>query len=362
MAAYCLRIASLLLLFTVCFANNWGYSRNLWALDDAVTFPGESDETPQSFTYVARDSLNIFVDESADANLCLQGLCWEPDSFSVINRPPLSEHGDRLIQFPSALPSGNKSNDLVFLEWSVCKNEQGEPQTAPAIVIVHESGSQMNVGRLFARSLRHLGFHTFMIQLPYYGHRRSSDFKREELNQISSMRQAIADVRRARDAVAVLPFVDNKTIALQGTSLGGFVAASAASLDGGYNAVFLMLAGGDLFDILQHGEKDAAKARERLARQGLTGDRLKEVVQIVEPTRIAHRLPPQNSWLYSGLYDKVVPQKNALLLARSIQLEESHHIRMPANHYSGVVFLPMMLTHIQEQMQLIQLQKNQGQP
>ncbi|MEZ6107251.1 MAG: hypothetical protein R3B96_14305 [Pirellulaceae bacterium] len=45
-----------------------------------------------------------------------------------------------------------------------------------------------------------------MIQMPGYGKRRSSE-PRDDSAWLHAMRQAIADVRRARDAVAVLPTV-----------------------------------------------------------------------------------------------------------------------------------------------------------
>ncbi len=298
------------------------------------------------------DSLNATTDSSGDANDCLNGLCWEPVKFEVIERDSLSDRGDRLVQFPSPVSSGDRINDVVSLEWYQARDEAGEPVEAPAIVVVHESGSGMHVGRLFAVSLRKMGFHTFLVHLPYYGHRRYPEQERGA-HQVTAMRQAIADVRRARDAVAVLPHVDERTIALQGTSLGGFVSASAASLDARYDAVFLMLAGGDLHDIVMNGERDARKVREKLAEYGLVDEKLKEVIQLVEPTRIAHRVDPKRTWLYSGLYDTVVPQRNSILLAETMQLSGSHHIRMMANHYSGVVYLPLVFTHIHDQIKRI---------
>ncbi|MDA1166512.1 MAG: acetylxylan esterase, partial [Planctomycetota bacterium] len=101
------------------------------------------------------------------------------------------------------------------------------------------------------------------------------------------MRQAVADVRRARDAVAVLPMVDKSRISLQGTSLGGFVSATSGALDDGYDNVFLMLAGGELYDLIQNGKKDAAKVRERLEKAGLSGEKLRELTLTIEPTRVA---------------------------------------------------------------------------
>ncbi len=309
-------------------------------------------------TYRAIDSLDSKQDEIADANACLNGLCWKPVEFEVTCQTPAMK-GDRLVQFPSPVPSGNAINDVVSMEWYQPLDELGNVKRSPAIVIVHESGSNMAVGRLFASALREMGFHTFMIQLPYYGLRRPKEHNKLDASQVAAMKQGVADVRRARDAVAVLPEVDSTTIALQGTSLGGFVSTTAASLDGKYDAVFLMLTGGDLYDILQNGAKDAAKARERLAQQGLVGEALKNVVQLIEPTRIAHRLNPQYVWLYSGIYDTVVPQRNSIFLANTIQLETDHHIQFPINHYTGAIFLPVVFDHIRNQLNQIHALKNQ---
>ncbi len=66
----------------------------------------------------------------------------------------------------------------------------------------------------------------------------------------------------------------------------------------------------------------------------------------VEPNRLAHRMNPSQTWLYSGLFDTVVPIKNARLLAKAAGLEKSHHIEMVANHYSGIIYIPFVLDHM----------------
>ncbi len=160
--------------------------------------------------------------------------------------------------------------------------------------------------------------------------------------------RAVVDVRRARDAVAVLPGVDSKNVSLQGTSLGGFVASITAGVDHGFQQVFLLLSGGNLYEIVEKGAKDAANVRRELLESGLTLEQLRELAWSVEPNRLAHRLRPDKTWLYSGNQDDVVPIENALAFAKAAHLDFTHHIRMPANHYSGIVFLPMILDHIVE--------------
>lgn len=298
---------------------------------------------PVGAIFEARDSWTDRDDESDDARECLAGLQWVAEEFEVHCEAASSWGGDLMIRFNSAIDSGDARNDRVAMEWYQPR-ERGRP--APAFVVVHESGSRMDVGRLMARCLRKQGFHAFLIHLPFYGERRTGRERPRSANLINAMQQAIADVRRARDAVAVLPMVDSDRINLQGTSLGGFVSATVAGLDQAYHGVFLMLAGGDLFGVLKHGARDTAKIRETLRKAGVTDEQLKHLARTIEPTRLAHRLDPDRTWLYSGRLDSVVPLHNARVLARSARLEPSHHVLMTANHYSGIIYLPFIIEHI----------------
>lgn len=299
--------------------------------------------------FTATDTLDVNGETGEDARACLDGLCWPPGEFVVSCQPARDNRGDLLVRFPSPIESGDARNDLVSMEWYVARNEQGQPVEAPAIVVVHESGRGMQVGRLFANGLRQRGVHTFLIHLPSYGERREGRDRPEASQLFTLIRQAIADVRRARDAVAVLPWVQGRHVALQGTSLGGFVSATVAGLDHGYDSIFVMLAGGDLFDIIQKGERDTAKVREELQKAGLAPEVVKDLVWAIEPNRIAHRVNRERTWLYSGDQDNVVPIKNALSWAKAARLDVTHHIRMPANHYSGILFLPIMQDHVIDQ-------------
>lgn len=307
-----------------------------------------ADESPVSVDveFEAKDSLAPGAEASEDARKCLDGLCWKPAAFTVQLEVAAEDRGDWLVRFPSPVESGDARNDRVAMEWYQARDIYQNLVTAPVVVVVHESGSRMTVGRIIARGLQIQGLHACLIHLPFYGERRTGKNRPDGGDVVSMMKQAVADVRRARDAVAVLPMVDVSQISLQGTSLGGFVAATSGSLDDGYDNVFLVLAGGELYDLIQNGKKDAAKVRERLKKAGLFGDRLRELALAIEPTRVAHRLNPNRTWLYSATLDTVVPMKNALALARAAKLSKSHHIQIAVNHYTGIVYLPFILNHI----------------
>ena len=302
-------------------------------------------------SFQAADSINLGDEPSSDALACLNGLAWTATKFETKCTPPDHLRGDVTVRFPSPIDTGDPLNDSVAMEWYVARDDQQHPKHAKAVVVVHETSSNMAIGRMFAHGFHHCGFHAFLIHLPHYGKRRENGQKPDDAYFFPAMRQAIADVRRARDAVASLPVVDADSISLQGTSLGGFVSATAASIDDGYDNVFVTLAGGDLLGVIQNGAKDAAKVRVRLERAGIVGDELRSLVHRIEPTRVAHRLNPDRTWLYSGTLDTVVPMSCANALATAANLDSSHHIKLLANHYTGIIYLPAIIDQMRNQIE-----------
>ena len=292
------------------------------------------------------DTLATGEDPNEDAQQCLAGLCWDCGTFDVAIEKADGNNGDLRVRFPSPLPAGPACNRDVWMEWYQARDGEGEVCRGPACVVVHESGSGMTVGRIVARGLSAHGVHALMVQMPYYGARRPKEGRAGAEMLVPAVRQAVADVRRARDATAALPLIDASRIAVQGTSLGGFVTATVAGLDEGYDKVFILLAGGDLVGVLEKGKKDAEKVREKLSESGMTEDQIKETLHAIEPTRLAHRYRPDRTWIFSGKYDDVVPLAHCQLLADAGNLPPDHHVQMEANHYSGIIFLPMVMARI----------------
>ena len=312
-------------------------------LSSSVTW---SQEPAPLQTFKAIDGLAPGAEPLDDAKQCLDGLCWAPTTFEVtlqLNQHPLDP---AIVRFPSPRPSGIAVNDLVALEWYSAKNEKNEVIDAPAIVVVHESGSKMEVGRLIAKALHAQGLHAFLIHLPTYGLRRGDQSKPPAELIDAVMRQGIVDARRARDAVAVLPHVDARSISIQGTSLGGFVTATAAGLDHGFSTVHIMVAGGNLYELVTNGNREAGKMRDDLATAGFTGDKLKQLFASIEPLRLAHRYDRKNTWLYTANRDQVVPPQHATELRKAAGLPEDHEMILFADHYSGIIYVPIIVADI----------------
>ncbi|MFN7732176.1 MAG: C45 family autoproteolytic acyltransferase/hydrolase [Pirellula sp.] len=322
-------------------------------LDELVTRAEIDRQASQKTGFSASDSLNLRLAEEAskDARDCLEGLLWQDETFTVElekDEAGSRRHGHEcLVRFPSPMPSGDPINDRVAMEWYRAERDGLLLSNAPAVVVVHESGRSMPVGRLIARGLSKQGVHALMLQLPTYGVRRNEATKKSEgQTLIDGLKQGIADARRAYDAVRVLPGVDPERVSLQGTSLGGFVVATATGLDHAYHRSFVLLAGGDLYSVLANGDRDAAKTRQELERSGISMEKAKAALNTIEPLRLAHRVAPERTWLFSGTHDTVVPPASSHAFATAARLPGDHHIELPADHYSGIVFLPGVIEQI----------------
>ena len=302
-----------------------------------------TSEESKTSDLVALDSIpSVVNDTNEQAQRSLNELLWEPKPFEVRLE---SIENESFVRFPSPINTGNEKNDQVALQWFRATGSKTKVnQPLPAVIVVHESGRGMTVGKLIAKGIANQGIHAFMVHLPHYGVRRSP--KADEGDVAQSLKQSIADVRRAYDAIAILPEVDRARISLQGTSLGGFVAATTAGIDDRFHSIVVLLAGGDLYSVVTQGKKDAQKFRERMIAQGFDDEGIRRCLDCVEPLHLAHRVNAKRTWLYSGKFDDVVPPRNSKLFALAAKLPESHHIELEADHYSGIFQLPSVLKHI----------------
>ncbi len=287
--------------------------------------------------FAAHDTLAIEPDNSPAANTLLEKVRWAPAPFTV-RVLPCPRRCDARVAFPSPLPGGDERNDTVLLDWHAARDNSGRVVEAPAVVCLDILKSINVVSGLVGRTFARCGVHGFVMHMPQYVGRFNPAFPRSSKNLLARARQAVADARRARDAVVALPHVLPQ-VGLQGTSLGGFLSSVAASLDNAFAPVFLVISGADLYRVITEGKLDARTLRWQFRMAGLEGNRLREALDEVEPLHVAHRLDPARTWVFPARSDTVVPPECTRRLVERAGIAAEHVRPLPGGHYTSIFHL-----------------------
>ena len=113
-------------------------------------------------------------------------------------------------------PSPARHNGLAYSLWLPDRAESGPP--APGVVVVHGADSRKENHADFARLATANGWAALTFDLPGHG---------ESEREFSGA--AVDDVISMVDLLAVQPGVDERRVAVRGSSLGGFLAIIAAA-------------------------------------------------------------------------------------------------------------------------------------
>lgn len=308
--------------------------------------------------YQARDTVQWTADPSAEAQAELDQFKWTPGKFDVQVTHDVQEQSVGLpaaypgpscyamVRFLSPLAKESVPRDTVVMEWYAAKSADGELLKTPAIVVIPESDPRMAASRRVAQGFAAHGIHAFLMQSPGYGLRRDTGGFLNGKAFLDRVIQGVADARRARDAVAALPQVNSNDVNLLGTSLGAFGAELTASIDHGYTRVFVILGGGNFYNIIMGRGLEATIARTALYAAQIQGDTLRQLIQKIEPLVVAHRIDSQHTWLCSAADDTVVPIANATAWAQAANLPPDHHVIVPGNHYSVIGQIPVLLAQV----------------
>jgi dienelactone hydrolase len=222
------------------------------------------------------------------------------------------------VRFPSPIITGDIENNTVHAEYF----RPTRPGKRPAVVVLHILGADFALSRYLAARLADRGVAALFVKLPYYGERRplgelpggnkrflSTDIERS----VASMKQGVLDVRRAAAWLADRPEVDATKLGVTGISLGGIISALAAALDPTLNRAALLLAGGDLSEILWS-MPEGARYRKLWVDSGRTREDLRILVTPLDPLTYAARLKGKRLMMIAGNIDEVIPPASARAL------------------------------------------------
>lgn len=245
----------------------------------------------------------------------------------------------RLV-FPSPFNSPFPQNNIVPAEYYVPKERNGK---IPAAVVLDILYGNAIVPRGMARGLASQGVAALYMPMAYYNARRPKGdaylrwFDQDPTRAVDPVRQTVMDIRRAKAILGGRPEVDADRIGITGVSLGGIMTSIAAGVDGGFNRVVPILAGGDLADLIFHAP-ETRKVREQLVAKGIDQQKLAPMMAPIEPLNFASRIDPRRCLLINAGRDEVIPKNCTTELWQA--MGKPTLLWVPSGHYSAAWYLP----------------------
>lgn len=257
-----------------------------------------------------------------------------PRGFHV-DPPPLARPGVRPARW-----LGLRYERLTFD--SLYEPHPGEPgrdrwlaheanRTAYAWILRHRDGPRpwlvclhgFGTGRAFmdlyafrAAFLHHaLGLNLAIPVHPMHGPRSSgrfsgADFMSHDLiNVVHGMAQSVWDVRRVVDWVRTQ---EPAAVGLYGVSLGGYLTALVAGLEGGLDCAIAGIPICDLPELYAH--HAPARLNRRHDIRALLDERVADVLSVVSPLSFEPLVPPDRRFMFAGLIDRMATPQQALRL------------------------------------------------
>jgi dienelactone hydrolase len=282
---------------------------------------------------------------------------WVPERFRLDTHQfaceikPLQSKWSRLsdvyeVTFPSPVTTKYDCNNTVHCEYFA---PRGEGRHA-GVVVLHILGGDFELSRLCCQSLSLHGVGALFVKMPYYGPRRpegvSVRMVSDDLDQtLSGMTQAVLDIRRAAAWLAAREEIDANRLGITGISLGGIVGALAASAEPRFEKVCLILAGGNLEQIILESE-ETREIRERWAKRTFDPQTIRQQLKQVDPLTYAGNLKSRQIVMFNAKHDRVIPQACTEALWKAAGEPEIHWWN--ANHYSAIWYLPAALIEISQ--------------
>ena len=210
------------------------------------------------------------------------------------------------LTFPSPVKTKHESNNTVHAEYYRPKNARNRPAT---LVLDILDGTQL-VSRAEALWLAQHNIPALTVQMAYYGPRRNGSKERllstDVEKSVANITQTVLDCRRAFAWLETRPEVDANRLSLLGTSLGGLVGGVVVGAEPKVRSAALLLSGGGLVDSFSE-HPQAGPVLITLALVGVTKEKLKKLIDPVDPLTYAARLKDKRLLLIAASRDDIVP-------------------------------------------------------
>ena len=255
------------------------------------------------------------------------------------------------LRYPSPVETPFEANNVIPAEYYLPDGIGPDDPSRPAVICLHILGGQFELVQLVGSSLAARGIPAIWFKLPYYGSRRpeglAEDSRQDPARLAEALSQGLLDVRRTFDVLAARPEVDPQRIGVTGISLGGILAGTAAGADARFHRAALILAGGDVLEILHH-----ARESRRLSQllDDLPADqrrKLEETLRSVDPlthaAALRGRAEDGRVLMINAGADEVIPRAATEKLAEALGIADDVVWLDGLGHYTAIAALPQAL-------------------
>lgn len=241
------------------------------------------------------------------------------------------------VTFRSPVVTPHPNNNTVHCEY-FCPTTAG---SKPGVVVLHILGGDFDLARLFCRAMATRGTAALFLKMPYYGERRQEGSPARMISldpheTVRGMTQAVLDIRRAAGWLAAREEIDQQQIGILGISLGGITAALALGIEPRFTKACLLLAGGDMGQVVWQ-SPEMAELRKRWTAAGHTREELFEIFRPVDPVTYAKPVAGRQILMLNASHDEVVPPACTKALWRAFG--EPEIVWWNAGHYTAVRYL-----------------------
>jgi dienelactone hydrolase len=255
------------------------------------------------------------------------------------------------LSYPSPTVSPVVQNNTVPADYYVPKHIRPGGSHYPAVICLHILDGNEPLTELVCSVLASRGVPAISFKLPYYGSRglpQGPEVLADDPKMfISAIVQAGEDIRRTFDLLASRPEINPERIGITGISLGGIIAATAAGAEPRLCRAGLILAGGDLLEIIHHARETRSLSTmiRRLPPQERADVEAK--LEAVDPLRFAPALREraQNGrvLMINAAEDEVIPRPCTEKLAQALGLQDHITWLEGLGHYTAMAELPRAL-------------------
>ena len=247
-----------------------------------------------------------------------------------------SPDGERLLTFPTALPTPHPANNTVSCRWFEAAADAGAPRAA--VLVLPQWNSDVNGHVGLCRLLNWNGLSALRLSLPYHDQRMPPELHRADYivsanvaRTVQVCRQAVLDARRA---IAWLAAQGYERIGILGSSLGSCLALLTAAHEPLIRAEALNHISPYFADVVWRG------LSTEHVRRGLDGhielETLRELWKPISPRWYLDRLRDRRTLLVYARYDLTFPVDLSRDLVQEFREKRVAHelAVLPCGHYS----------------------------